>query len=90
MLAALVLLAVALAAIALFWGSWVWMAVAVAVAVVELVALRRSERFSARVGRNVPLGRRRRRERATETAYVLSAAAGVVLFIAAFIVLVAG
>ena len=90
MLAALVLLAVAVAAIVLFWGSWVWMTVAVAVAVAELVALRRSERFSARVWRNVPLGRRRRRERATETAYVLSAAAGVILFIAAFIMRVAG
>jgi hypothetical protein len=88
-LVALVLLAVAVAAIVLFWGSWVWMIVAGAVAVVELVALRRSERFSARVWRNVPLGHRRRQERATETAYLFSAAAGVVLFIAALIMLVA-
>jgi hypothetical protein len=90
MLATLVLLAVAVAAIGLFWGSWVWMIVTIAVVVVELVALRRSERFSARVWRNVPRGRRRRQERATETAYVLSAVAGVVLFVIAFVMLVAG
>jgi hypothetical protein len=90
MLVALLLLAVAVAAIVLFWGSWVWMIVAGGVAVIELVALRRSERFSARVWRNAPLGRRRRQERATETTYVLSAAAGVVLFITALIMLVAG
>ena len=90
MIAVLVLLAVSVAAILLFWGSWVWMIVAGAVAVVEVVALRRSERFSARVWRNVPLGRRRRQERATETAYVISAAAGVVLFVIALVMLVAG
>jgi predicted PurR-regulated permease PerM len=75
----------AIAAIGLFWGSWAWMVVAAVVAVVEFVALRRSERFSARLWRSVPAGRRHRREQGTETIYVVSAIAGAVLFVIALV-----
>jgi len=88
-LVALVLVAVALAAVVLFWGAWLWMAVAAVVAVVQVAALRRSERFSARVWRSVPVGRRRQREQSIETAYVVCAVAGVVLFVGALVRLVA-
>jgi hypothetical protein len=88
-LIALLLVAVALAAVVLFWGAWLWMVVAAAVAIVQIFALRRSERFSARVWRSVPVGRRRQREQGVETAYVVSAVAGVVLFVIALVRLLA-
>jgi hypothetical protein len=77
------LLAAPLVAAVLFWGSWGWMAGAVAVGIVQYLALRRSQRFSARLWRNAPLGRRRHRERAVETVYVVAAVAGVVLLVVA-------
>lgn len=88
MVVVFVLLAAPVAAVALFWGSWDWVATAAAVAVVEYVTLRRSQRFSARVWRSVPIGRRRGRERATETLYVVAALAGVALFVLALLVAV--
>ncbi len=88
MVIVLVLLAAPVAAVALFWGSWGWAATAAAVAVVEFATLQRSQRFSARVWRNLPIGRRRSRERVTETLYVLSAVAGVVLLVVALLVAV--
>jgi hypothetical protein len=83
-----VLLAAPVAAAALFWGSWGWAAAAAAVAVIEYAALRRSQRFSARLWRSVPVGRRRSRERATETVYVVTAVAGVALLVGAVLVAV--
>ena len=83
MVLAWVLLAAPVAAVVLFWDSWAWAAAAAAVAAVEYLTLRRSQRFSARLWRNVPIGRRQNRERATETIYVLSAVAGVALFVLA-------
>jgi hypothetical protein len=88
MIVVYVLLAAPVAAVALFWGSWGWAATAAAVAVVEYATLRRSQRFSARVWRNVPIGRRRSRERATETLYVVTAVAGVAVFVLAMLVAV--
>ena len=81
----LALLAAPIIAAALFWGSWGWVAAAAAVAVVEFVALRRSQRFSARVWRSSPFGHRRSRERATESLYVVTAAGGVVLLVIAVV-----
>jgi hypothetical protein len=82
---AVVVLARAVAAVGLFWGSWAWMVVAAVVAAVEFVSLRRSERFSARIWRSVPAGRRHRREQGAETIYVVSAIAGAVLFVVALV-----
>ena len=77
------LLAAPVVAAVLFWGSWGWMAGAVAVGIVEYLTLRRSQRFSARLWRNAPRGRRRDRERAVETVYVVTAVGGVVLLVVA-------
>src|SRR5262245_27927719 len=63
---AYLLLAAPVASAALFWGSWGWVAACVTVAVVEYATLQRSQRFSARAWRSVRVGRRSRRERATE------------------------
>jgi hypothetical protein len=71
------------ASAALFWGSWGWVAVAAAVAVMEYATPQRSQRFSARVWRSLRVGRRSSRERATETLYVITAVAGVVLLVIA-------
>ena len=49
------------------------------VAVVEYATLRRSQRFSARLWRSVRIGRRSSHERATETIYVVTAVAGIIL-----------
>jgi hypothetical protein len=81
----LVLLAAPIAAVALFWGSWGWVAAAAVVAFVEFASLRRSQRFSARVWRSSPFGHRRSRERATESLYVVTAVAGVVLLVIAVV-----
>jgi hypothetical protein len=72
-------LAAPVVAAGLFWGSWGWLAAAAVVGVVEYVALRRSQRFSARLWRSVGVGRRNSRERATESIYGVSAVAGIVL-----------
>ena len=85
MLVVLLLLAAPVASAALFWGSWGWVAAAVAVAGVEFAALRRSQQFSARVWRSVRVGRRSRRERATESLYVVTAIAGVILLAVAVV-----
>jgi len=83
MIVVLALLAAPIVAAVLFWGSWGWTAAAIAVAVVEFAALRRSQRFSARVWRSIPVGRRGDRERATESVYVVAALAGLVLLVIA-------
>lgn len=79
------LLAAPVGAILLFWGSWAWVAAAAVVVVVEYATLQRSQRFSARVWRSVGVGRRSRRERGTEGAYVTSAAAGLALLVASIL-----
>jgi len=79
MIFVLAVLAAPIVAAALFWGSWAWTAASIIVAVVEFAAFRRSQRFSARMWRSIPVGHRHRRERATETTYVVAALAGVVL-----------
>jgi hypothetical protein len=88
-LIAYLLLAAPIVAAVLFWGSWAWVAVAAVAAVVEYVTLQRSQRFSAHVWRSIGVGRRSRRERATEGAYVVSAVAGVALLVASILTLVA-
>jgi hypothetical protein len=80
------LLAAPIAAAVLSWGSWGWAAAAGAVAVVEYATLRHSQRFSARVWRSAPIGRRHRDERAIESVYVVAALAGVALFVRAVFV----
>lgn len=75
------LLAAPVLAAYLFWGSWGWVAAALVVAVVEYLTLRRAERFSARIWRTIGIGRRSRRARGAEGAYVLSAVAGVALLV---------
>jgi hypothetical protein len=76
---AYLLLAAPVASAALFWGSWGWVAASAAVAVVEYGTLQRSQRFSARAWRSVRVGRRSRRERATESLYVVTALVGIAL-----------
>lgn len=83
-----VLLAAPIAAVVLFWGSWGWVAAAAAVAAVEYATLRRSQRFSARVWRSVPIGHRHARERTTEALYVVTAVAGVALLVLAVVLVV--
>ena len=58
---------------------------AIATVVVQVAALRRTQRFSARFARALPLGRRSRRARATELVYAVSALAGVVLLAWSFL-----
>ena len=79
MIVAYLLLAAPVASAALFWDSWGWVAASATVAVVEYATLQRSQRFSARAWRSVRVGRRSRRERATEGLYVVAAVAGVAL-----------
>jgi len=83
MLLIYLLLAAPIIAAALWWGSWTWVAVALVVAVVEFGALRRSERFSARLRRTIGMRRRRNRERVIESAYVIAASCGVLLAVGA-------
>ena len=79
MAVAYLLLAAPIAGAVLFWGSWGYVAAAAVVAVVEFATLQRSQRFSARAWRSLSVGRRSRRERATERLYVITAMAGVAL-----------
>jgi hypothetical protein len=81
----LVLAAPVVAAV-LFWGSWGWLAAAAVVGVVQYGALRRSQRFSARLWRSLGVGQRSSHERATESIYVVAALAGIVLLAVAVIV----
>jgi hypothetical protein len=78
---AYLLLAAPVVAALLFWGAWGWVAAAVVVVAVEYASLQRSQRFSARVWRNVGMTRRGRRERGIEVVYVVSAVSGVALLI---------
>jgi len=89
MLVAIGLLVLAVAAVALWWGSWVVMAVAAAVALVQYATLQRTERFSARLGRIAPSRRRRQREQWLEVVYVAAAVAGLALFLAGLVRLLA-
>jgi len=61
------------------------LAAAVVVAIVEYATMQRSQRFSARLWRSVRVGRRSSHERATESIYVTSAVAGVVLLVVAIL-----
>jgi hypothetical protein len=81
MFVAWLLLAAPVVAAALFWGSWAWFAVAVVIAVVQFLAFRRTEQFSARIWRAVGHGHRSRTARGAETLYLLCAGAGVVLLV---------
>jgi hypothetical protein len=85
MIVAYGLLAAPVIAAILSWGSWGRVAVAAVVTAVEYAALQRSQRFSAHIWRSIGMGRRGRRERGTETVYVLSAVIGVALFIGALL-----
>ena len=78
---AYLLLAAPVVAALLFWGAWGWAAAAAVVAAVEYAALRRSQRFSARVWRSVGMTRQSRRERGIEITYVFSAAVGAALLV---------
>jgi len=78
-------LAAPVAAVFLFWGSWGWLAAAVVVGVLEYAALRRTQRFTARLWRSLSVGRRSSHERATETIYVVAAVAGIVLLAVAVV-----
>lgn len=79
------LLVAPVVAAVLSWGSWDRFAVAAVVAAVEYAMLQRSQRFSAHLWRSIGMGRRGRRERGTETIYVLSAVVGVALLVAALL-----
>ncbi|MCU1372225.1 MAG: hypothetical protein JWO77_3419 [Ilumatobacteraceae bacterium] len=59
--------------------------VAIAAVLVQVVSLRRTQRFSARFARALPLGRRSRRARAVELTYAVSALAGVALLAWSFV-----
>jgi hypothetical protein len=90
MLVAAALLVVAVAAIPVWWGTWAVVVLAAAVAIVEYATLQRTERFSARLSRIAPSRRRRRREQWLDVVYVVAAVAGVVLFLAGLLRLLAG
>jgi hypothetical protein len=90
MLVAVGLLVVAVAAVALWWGVWPVVALAAAVAVGQYLALQRTERFSARLGRIAPSRRRRRREQGLDAVYVVTAVAGVALFLGGLLRVLAG
>ncbi len=79
MIVAYLLLAAPVVATVLFWGSWGWLAATAMVSVVEYATLKRSQRFSARLWRSVRVGHRSSRERTTESIYVFTAVAGIVL-----------
>jgi hypothetical protein len=90
MLVAVGLLVIAVAAIPVWWGTWAIALVAAGVAIVEYATLERTERFSARLGRIAPSRRRRRREQGLDVVYVVAAVAGVMLFVAGVLRLLAG
>ena len=85
MFVAYLLLAAPAVAAFLFWGAWGWVAAAAVVTAVEFATLRRSKRFSARVWRSVGMGQRGRRERGTQSIYLISAAVGVALLVASLL-----
>ena len=85
MLTAWLLLAAPAIAAILLWGAWGWFGIAVVVTVLEYVAFRRTERFSARVWRTVGVGRRNRQARMNEGLYLLSVIAGIALLIVGLI-----
>ena len=85
MIVAYILLAAPIVAAYLLWGSWGWVAAAAVVTVIEYSTLRRSQRLSAHFWRSIGIGRRSRRERGMDAAYVISAAAGVALLAAAIL-----
>ena len=85
MLTAWLLLAAPAMAAILLWGAWGWFGMAIAVTVLEYVALRRTERFSARVWRTVGVGRRNRQARINEGIYLLTVAAGIALLVVGLI-----
>ena len=58
---------------------------AVAAVVIQVVSVRRSQRFAARFARALPLARRSRRARATEFIYTVSALAGLALLAWSFV-----
>jgi hypothetical protein len=53
--------------------------------VLEYVAFRRTERFSARVWRTVGVGRRHRQARVNEGLYLLTVVAGIALLVVGLI-----
>lgn len=85
MLIAYGLLAAPIIATILSWGTPAWAAASAVVAAIEYAALQRSARFGARVWRSIGFGRRRKKERAAEAVYVVSAAAGVLALLAALL-----
>jgi hypothetical protein len=85
MLTAWLLLAAPAIAAILLWGAWGWFGVAVVVMVLEYVAFRRTERFSARVWRTVGVGRRNRQARMNEGLYLLTVIAGIALLVVGLI-----
>ena len=85
MLTAWLLLAAPAIAAILLWGAWGWFGIAVVVTVLEYVAFRRTERFSARVWRTVGVGRRNRQARINEGIYLLTVAAGIALLVVGLI-----
>ncbi len=85
MLTAWLLLAAPAIAAILLWGAWGWFGIAVVVTVLEYVAFRRTERFSARVWRTVGVGRRNRQARRNEGVYLLTVVAGIALLVVGLI-----
>ena len=85
MLTAWLLLAAPAIAAILLWGAWGWFGIAVVVTVLEYVAFRRTERFSARVWRTVGVGRRNRQARMNEGLYLLTVIAGIALLVVGLI-----
>jgi hypothetical protein len=67
------------------WGAWGWFGIAIVVTVLEYVAFRRTERFSARVWRTVGVGRRNRQARMNQGFYLLTVIAGIALLVVGLI-----
>jgi hypothetical protein len=85
MLTAWLLLAAPAIAAILLWGAWGWFGIAIVVTVLEYVAFRRTERFSARVWRTVGVGRRNRQARMNQGFYLLTVIAGIALLVVGLI-----
>lgn len=84
MILPLVLVAAGVVAAVRLGGSELFF-VAVAAVVVQVLALRRTQRFSARFARALPFGRRSRRARQVELVYAVAALGGVVLLVWSFV-----
>lgn len=80
-LVAVALLAAPVLAAVILWGDWTLVVAAAAIAAIEVALLQRTQRFGARVWRSLGVGRRARRERGAEQAYVVAAMAGVGLLL---------